>query len=67
VAKARKHDIKRVVGEYLATPKNGMVKDHYAKLGFAAEGGNRWSLETGSYTDQPVNILLDEATESGSV
>ena len=67
MAKARKAGIKRVVGEYLATPKNGMVKDHYSKLGFAADGGNRWSLETGSYTDQSVNILLDDANEAGSV
>ena len=26
---------KRLIGEYRPTKKNGMVKDHYAKLGFA--------------------------------
>ena len=25
---------RRLVGEYIPTKKNGMVKDHYAKLGF---------------------------------
>jgi len=25
---------RRVVGEYIPTKKNGMVKDHYVKLGF---------------------------------
>lgn len=67
VAKARKFGIKRVVGEYLPTPKNGMVKDHYSKLGFTAEQGGRWAMETARYVDLPVNIVLDEAGEAASV
>ena len=32
---ANENGFKRIVGEYLPTPKNGMVEDHYTKLGFA--------------------------------
>ena len=65
--KARALGIKRVIGEYLPTAKNGMVKDHYSKLGFSAETENRWVAETARYVHRPVNILLDETKEIGSV
>jgi FkbH-like protein len=61
--KARERGIKLVVGEYLATAKNGMVKDHYSKLGFVAESGNRWALETAAYVDRPVHIVREEFNE----
>ena len=37
---------RRLVGEYIPTKKNGMVKDHYARLGFTVmettpDGGSR--------------------------
>ncbi|MES2826868.1 MAG: HAD-IIIC family phosphatase [Bacteroidota bacterium] len=31
---AKENNYKRLVGEYLPTPKNGMVSEHYPKLGF---------------------------------
>ena len=43
VARARAAGIKRLVGEYLSTPKNAMVKDLYAQMGFVANNG-KWSL-----------------------
>lgn len=67
LGKARELGIKCVIGEYLPTPKNGMVKDHYSKLGFAPETGDRWMLDTATYVDRPVNIVLDETKEIGSV
>src|SRR6185295_11831046 len=36
VRMARKASVRFVVGEYIATPRNGMVKEHYSKLGFQA-------------------------------
>lgn len=39
VAAARRDGATRLVGEYRATPKNGLVKDHYAKLDFREVGG----------------------------
>ena len=35
-------------GEYLATPKNGIVKNHYRDLGFDEEGAF-WILNTTTY------------------
>ena len=35
VAAAKSRGIVRIIGEYLPTEKNGMVKEHYPKLGFA--------------------------------
>jgi len=44
VALARKNGFKKLHGEYLPTPKNGMVKNHYHDLGFKNTTG-KWSLE----------------------
>jgi FkbH-like protein len=49
-AAAREQGLKRLVGRYLPSPKNAMVKDFYAGLGFtfAADldnGGSQWSLD----------------------
>ncbi len=34
VAWAKEQGYSRIIGEYLPTPKNGMVKEHYSQLGF---------------------------------
>jgi predicted enzyme involved in methoxymalonyl-ACP biosynthesis len=41
---------KKLIGEYLPTAKNGMVRNHYADLGFEAldsdsSGKSRWVLD----------------------
>jgi FkbH-like protein len=49
VASARSRGIARLIGIYRPTARNGMVSDHYQKLGFArraAEGGDEWLLST---------------------
>ena len=33
---AREHGYRHIIGEYLPTPKNGMVADHYTRLGFTS-------------------------------
>jgi FkbH-like protein len=57
-AEAIRLGARRLVGEYLPTAKNGMVKDHYAKLGFAplaAEGpGTRWELSLATFEPRPT-------------
>jgi FkbH-like protein len=45
---ARATDMQILVGEYLPTTKNGIVKDHYADLGFEEKGG-RWELDLSNY------------------
>ncbi len=49
---ARAHGIARLIGVYVPTERNGMVAEHYAKLGFTplardAGGGSTWELDTG--------------------
>ena len=54
VQRARAMGARRIIGDYIATPKNGMVKEHYRKLGFA-------SLETSDTHSR--NVLDIEAFE----
>lgn len=39
----------RVIGEYLPTKKNGIVKDHYASLGFEQQADGLWYLDVAKY------------------
>jgi predicted enzyme involved in methoxymalonyl-ACP biosynthesis len=55
VKHARKAGIERLVGEYLPTSKNAMVKDLYAQMGFKAENG-KWELNLAAREDFKVFI-----------
>ena len=50
---ARSEGFERLVGEYIPTAKNGMVKDHYPRLGFSPlpddSGRTLFELKTDSY------------------
>jgi FkbH-like protein len=53
---------KRLIGEYVPTTKNGMVRDHYKKLGFsvaagAEDGASRWVLDLEAF--EPVPTFID--------
>ena len=53
-AEAQRLGAQRLIGEYRPTAKNGMVRDHYAKLGFTPlaefDGGiTRWELRLGNF------------------
>ncbi|WDF79726.1 HAD-IIIC family phosphatase [Mucilaginibacter sp. KACC 22773] len=48
---ARQNDYTWLKGEYLPTPKNAMVKDHYHNLGFVPEG-SQWMVNAKEYTPQ---------------
>lgn len=45
LAVAKKEGYRKVVGEYLETKKNIIVKDHYKDLGFTPAGDNEWELD----------------------
>ncbi len=45
----------RLIGEYRPTAKNGMVKDHYARLGFQTDG-EQWVLPLAGWTRRPTFI-----------
>lgn len=56
---ARKKGYKKIIGEYLPTSKNGMVKDHYPNLGFEAIKGveiMQWVLDVEKYKDRECYI-----------
>jgi FkbH-like protein len=58
---AGKRGARRLVGAYIPTKKNGMVKDHYARLGFTVmetspNGGTRAVLDLASY--QPAETFI---------
>jgi FkbH-like protein len=60
-AEARRLGAKRLIGEYIPTKKNGMVKEHYAKLGFTdtkhdEAGGNVNILDLSTFT--PIDTFI---------
>lgn len=62
---ARRLGARRLIGEYRPTKKNGMVKDHYEKLGFAVvsrddSGVSRAVLELERFTPVPTFIEVQE-------
>ena len=52
---AREEGYTYLKGEYLPTPKNDMVKDHYSKLGFEKQMGY-WLLNVNTYINKPCFI-----------
>lgn len=53
---ARKRSTLRIVGEYLPTAKNGLVKEHYKKLGFTQQE-DKWylGLDTSIHAENFIN------------
>lgn len=47
----------RIVGEYIPTSKNGMVKEHYPNLGFRAIGENLYELDVNAYEPRECYIV----------
>ena len=54
---AKEHDFERIVGEYIPTLKNGMVKEHYPNLGFKAIGENQYELDVNAYEPRECYIV----------
>lgn len=46
---AAEQGFRKIIGEYLATPKNAMVKDLYERMGFTRVGENRFEAEPMHY------------------
>ena len=62
-AEARRLGAESLIGHYLPTAKNGMVADHYAKLGFSAcewEDGTRWKLNLKDFVPVPTFMRIVE-------
>ncbi|SDL85816.1 HAD-IIIC family phosphatase [Chryseobacterium taihuense] len=56
VENAKKFGFKYIVGEYIPTVKNQMVKDHYQRLGFS-ESNDQWILSVDDYQTKEVYIV----------
>ena len=50
----------KLIGEYLPTPKNALVENHYQELGFGEEGG-RWVLKISEY--EGLKNYIDEEAD----
>ena len=69
VTRARELGVRRLVGFYFPTRKNGMVEDHYSRLGFTRTSGKEepnssWVLPIAEYTPRDTFVNLVES-ESG--
>ncbi len=72
VAEAAKMGAKRIEGAYLPSKKNGMVREHYGRLGFAkveetaageaADGSSRWRMEVQEFTPREVFMKIVETS-----
>ena len=62
---AARRGARRLIGEYVPTKKNGMVREHYAKLGFSliettSDGGTRYALDLAAFTPAVTPIHVAE-------
>ncbi len=58
---ARKRGARKLIGEYRPTPKNGMVRDLYPRLGFEQIDEARFVLDLANYTPAAPPITLETA------
>jgi FkbH-like protein len=67
VEQARVRGISEIIGRYIPTAKNGLVRDHFSKLGFVQTGSQNgettWQLAIASYgeKDLPLKVGLPRA------
>jgi FkbH-like protein len=63
VAQARVLGVTEIIGRYIPTARNELVRDHYNRLGFAqfaAKGGETaWRLAVDSYCDRDLPMTVD--------
>jgi FkbH-like protein len=63
-AVANEMGLRRVLGQYIPTAKNGMVKEFYAQFGFQnvleSNGCTQWQLDPQAYRMQPVYITEND-------
>jgi FkbH-like protein len=73
VRNAKIRRIRRLVGLYVPTERNALVKDHYSRLGFdstetRSDGATVWELSVEKYVspELPMTVTLSAATEQAS-
>jgi len=68
---ARAADASELIGRYIPTARNGLVRDHFEKLGFARLGAEPngetvWRLDIGQYSDGELPMKIEISTSGGS-
>ncbi|OFX67888.1 MAG: hypothetical protein A2X12_07325 [Bacteroidetes bacterium GWE2_29_8] len=53
---AKQNGYSKIIGEYISTPKNSMVANHYLNLGFE-QVNNQWQLEISKYAERNCYIM----------
>ncbi len=65
-AMAREVGAKALIGKYIPSPKNDMVKDHYGKLGFSqiaeVEGKTTWRLDLEVFSAPALEMRVQDKT-----
>ena len=63
VEQARGRGISEIVGHYIPTAKNGLVRDHFSRLGFVQTGSGNgettWRLAVAGYCGKNLPLKLD--------
>ena len=67
VQQARVRGITEITGRYIPTAKNGLVRDHFSRLGFVqTSAGNRettWQLAVRGYNEKDLPLKVDTQRE----
>jgi FkbH-like protein len=71
VQQARAAGITELIGRYVPTARNGLVRAHFSKLGFARidaqpSGETTWQLVVNNYGDKELPMKVDAASSPGS-
>ena len=64
VEQARLRGITAIIGRYIPTAKNGLVRDHFSRLGFVQtglqeDGETTWQLSINSYGEKILPLKID--------
>ena len=67
VQQARLRGISEIIGRYIPTARNGLVRDHYAGLGFIQSGSQNgetiWQLAVSGYGEKNLPLKVDSQRE----
>jgi len=60
-----------LIGRYIPTARNGLVKDHFEKLGFSkvntdGDGATTWRLVVGDYHDKDLPMKVEAVSASAA-
>ncbi|MCK1287615.1 HAD family hydrolase [Bradyrhizobium sp. 44] len=67
VKKARLAGIREIIGRYIPTARNGVVRDHFSKLGFvqtdSQDGQTTWRLAISDHCERNLPIRADDKAD----